>query len=154
MAGSALTVTVNGNPYLDGHRDRAQIICDWTSDASAGTVAIAIASTYTAAQIAYGGMRPNPKRITGNIRLVETIPGLLGDKTTTCPTDNYDITLPDAYGFDVMEGGLANRSSSVAQIVSFEAAPLPIDSDLTLTIANAGNSKTGRVIITVDPMDA
>jgi len=151
MAGSALTVTVNGNPFLDGHGDRAQIICDWTSDAAAGTVAIAIASTYTAAQIAYGGMRPNPKRITGKIALIETIPGANGDKTTTCPTDQYDITLPDAYGYDVADGTLANRSNTVAETVVFEE-PVAIDSDLTLTIAAAGNSKTGRLIIYVDPL--
>lgn len=151
MAGSALTVTVNGNPFLDGQHDRAQIICDWTSDASAGTVALAIASTYAAAQLAKSPSYPQPKRIVGRIALIETIPGANGDKTTTCPTDQYDITLLDAYGYDVADGTLANRSGSVAEAVVYEE-PLTIDSDLTLTIASAGNSKTGRLIIYVDPL--
>jgi len=151
MAGSALVVTVNGNPFLDGQHDRAQIICDWTSDDAAGSVAIAIASTYAAAQMAISPSYPQPKRIVGRIAMIETIPGLLGDKTTTCPTDQYDVTLPDAYGYDVADGTLANRSGSVAEAVVYEE-PLTIDSDLTLTIASAGNSKTGRLIIYVDPL--
>ena len=151
MAGSALTVTVNGNPFLDGKRDRAQIICDWTSDAAAGSVALAIASTYAAAQLAISPSRPQPNRIVGRITMIETIPGASGDKTTTCPDDNYDITLPDAYGYDVADGTLANRSSSVAQTIVYEE-PLTIDSELTLTITAAGNSKTGRLILYVDPI--
>ena len=151
MAGSALTVKVNGNPFLDGQHDRAQIICDWTSDAAAGSVALAIASTYATAQAAISPSYPQPKRIVGKITMIETIPGANGDKATTCPTDQYDVTLPDAYGYDVADGTLANRSGSVAESVVYEE-PLAIDSDLTLTIANAGNSKAGRLIIYVDPL--
>ncbi len=71
---------------------------------------------------------------------------MLGDLTTTLPTALYDITLLDAYNYDVADGNLANRSGTAAETVVFDS-PVPIDSELTLTIAAAGDAKTGRMIL-------
>jgi len=152
MSASTLTVKVEGNPFMDGYKDSFKVILDWKSEGGgAGSVSKAICSTY-AAQKTFGDFSALPKKIRGIFQSFETIPGLLGDKTTTCPTDAYDITLLNAYGYDVMGGNGANRSSSVAQFVT-ATSDVNIDSDLTLTIAAAGDDKTGRIILYFKPLE-
>lgn len=151
MGAQALTVTVQGNPFMDGAVDNYQVILDWTSaGGGAGTVSLGIASTY-AAQKPFGDFGPLPKKLKGYLRSFATIPGLLGDKATTVPTDQYDITLLDAYGFDVLGGNGANRSSSVEER-TYSTGEVEIDSELTLTISAAGDNKTGRMILYFDPI--
>jgi hypothetical protein len=75
----------------------------------------------------------------------------------TAPTDNYDITLPDADGIDLAGGLLANRSSTVSQRIVPKVdetnsiyGGAPLLSPITLTIADAGQNQagaTGTVII-------
>jgi len=137
---ATLTVTMS-NPYGD-MADPNKIVLDWKST-DLGVVSIAICSTFATAQ---GAMKVSPKKLRGFIRAIETIPGLLGDLTTTLPTTLYDITILDAYGLDVTAGVLADRSAAVAE-TEVPISPLYVDSELTLTIANAGNAKTGRIII-------
>ena len=148
MAGSALVVTMS-NPYADD-KDTNKVILDWTSDDSDGSVSIDIASTYATAQALLNDSLPQPSKIMGSIVKIETVPGTEGDLTTAKPTALYDITILDAYGLDVAGGSLANRSGTVAESVVPDA-PIPIDSELTLTIASAGNSKTGRTILFIKP---
>jgi hypothetical protein len=52
-----------------------------------------------------------PYRLDGRIICVDTWPGALPI------ADDYDITLTDEHGFDVMEGALADRSDTDAQRV-------------------------------------
>jgi hypothetical protein len=145
----ALTVTVQGNPFMDGTVDNYQIILDWTS-ATDGTVSLAIASTYTTAK-PFGDFGALPKKIRGYLRSFETIPGASGDKATALPTDAYDITLLDAYGYDVLAGNGSNRSGTLAQR-TYSTGEIEIDSDLTLTIAAAGNTTKGRMILFMEPI--
>lgn len=140
----SLTVNIQGNPFLDGLSDPAEIVLDWVSS-DVGGVSQKIASVYSAAQDAVGG-RVKPAKVRGMILGIETAPGLNGDLTTALPTTLYDITLLDAYGLDVMDGTLANRSGTVAEKV-VASAGIPVDSELTLTIAAAGDTKKGRMII-------
>lgn len=140
---ATLTVKVEGNPYMDG-TGRFKIIGDWVSHTD-GTVALGFASTY-AAQKPYGDFGPLPKKIVGVLKSVETIPGALGVPATNPPTDQYDITLLDNYSYDVASGNLANRSATVAEKV-FPTSDIIVDSDLTLTIANAGSGLKGRIIL-------
>ena len=148
MAGSALTVTVEGNPQMD-LCEPYKVILDWTS-ASGGTVSLAIASTYATAQAAISPALPQPSKLQGYIKSIETIPGEEGDKSTSCPTASYDITLDDAHGYDLAGGELADRSNSAAEKIT-AVDPIPIDDEITLSIANAGNSKKGRIILHIDP---
>lgn len=140
---ATLTVKVEGNPYMDG-TGRFKIIGDWVSAAD-GTVALKFAETY-AAQKPYGDFGPLPKKILGVLKSVETIPGYLGVPATNPPTDQYDVTLVDDYGFDVAGGNLANRSSTLAEKV-YPTSEIIVDSDLTLTIAAAGSGLKGRIIL-------
>lgn len=145
MAGSALIVTMS-NPYAD-MADPNKVTLDWTSDGSTGTVSIAICDTYATAQ---GEMTVYPSKLQGFLRSIETIPGLLGDKTTDVPTTLYDITLLDPYSYDISGNVLADRSASVAEMV-IPTEPLYIDSEITLTISGAGNDKHGRIILELVP---
>ena len=95
------------------------------------------------------GVGVSPK-LSGYIVDIETIPGLNGDKTTDCPTTLYDITLDDSYGYDLAGGALANRSASVAEKV-VPSQPIPIDSEITISISAAGNAKRGRIILQIAP---
>jgi hypothetical protein len=75
------------------------------------------------------------------------------DSGATAPTNNYDVTLTDADGIDILAGQGANQSSgTVASIVPAEtmltgntsgAAPFAVNGPLTLAVANAGASNGG-----------
>jgi len=143
MADATLEVKVEGNPFMDGTA-RFKIIGDWLS-ATGGTVSLAIASTY-AAQKPYGDFGPLPAKILGRLVSIETIPGALGVPATDPPTAAYDITLLDAYGYDVAGGLLADRSATAAEKI-VPTGDLIIDSELTLTIAAAGDANKGRIIM-------
>lgn len=146
----ALTVTPEANPFLDGS-ESAKIVLDWVSSGT-GTVSLPIAATLAAAVAARGGLGgPRPSKVRGKLRAIEAAPGLYGDLTTATPTDQYDITILDPYSADVLDGVGANQSSSVAASV-VSSDPIPVDSELTLTIANAGDTKKGRIILYLDPM--
>lgn len=147
MAGSNLTITSMSNPYGDTPQQNT-IVLDWLSDDTAGTLSANICSTFAAAQKAIHKNNPQPSKLSGYIVGIETIPGENGDKTTDCPTALYDITLDDSYGYDLAGGSLANRSASVGEKV-VSSQPIPIDSEITVSISAAGNSKKGRIIIYV-----
>lgn len=88
-------------------------------------------------------------RIDGYIIKVITNPG------TTAPTDNYDITLTNIDGADVVHGELANRDTTNTE----EIVPIPADNvtvyggsavigRITLNITNNSvNSATGTVTV-------
>lgn len=82
------------------------------------------------------------KAIHGWITKVTTDPG------TTAPTDDYDLTLSDADGVDVMGGALGDRDTSVSE----QAMPLvggaygPVRVDSVLTLAGSGNSVNDALI--------
>ncbi len=86
--------------------------------------------------------------IGGYICKVITNPG------ATAPTDNYDITLTNSDGVDVVHGELANRDTSTSE----EIVPVPGDNvtvygcsavsgTITLNVSNAGDSKIGTVTV-------
>lgn len=147
---AALSVTTN-NKWMSPHDDHVNSPCiitlDWTST-DLGAVSLGICSTYNAAWLAAGKQLPYVAAINGRISSIETIPGLLGVPATDPPTNLYDITLLDAYGYDVADGNLGDLSSSLAKTLVFDT-PIPINSELTLTISAAGNALHGRIIITV-----
>ena len=85
------------------------------------------------------------KPITGWILLVETDPG------ATAPTDNYDITLLNANGRDVMGGALTNRDTAnteaVLPLLNGNYSAVWNEGPLTITVTAAGDSKTIELLI-------
>jgi len=77
--------------------------------------------------------------------LVVTNPG------ATAPTDDYDLTILDAQGVDIMGGKLADRDETnteqVVPEINSTAVPRVVDGALTLTCASAGNTKDFEVFV-------
>lgn len=88
----------------------------------------------------------------GEIQRVVFVPS-----TTVAPTANYDITLTDAHGVDVLAGQGANLAASgnthvcpglpLKDGTTTSVVPIVVDSILTLNVSNAGASKAGSVIV-------
>lgn len=80
----------------------------------------------------------------GRLLAISTTPGV------TNPTANYDITVVDQYGHDVLEGVGANRSASAAEkaqvVYSGTGTHPPVDDADTLTLKIANNSVNSALI--------
>jgi hypothetical protein len=98
----------------------------WTSDAS-GNVS--------------GGAGLTTKIYTGKIIGLATDPG------ATAPTDNYDVSILDADGIDVLFGGGIDRDTANNEYVQGSSLGAVVESTLELVIANAGNAKQGTVYL-------
>lgn len=138
MAGSSMSFTYDDGADGAGLRGNIRkVIADWTSDDSDGT-----ASGTT-------------RKIVGRLIKAVTDPG------SVAPTDDYDITITDPEGLDVLavcQSGLSNRDTANSEQVYFlvlDAAGTPLAQSihpvvcdpLTIAVANAGNSKTGQIIL-------
>ncbi len=66
---------------------------------------------------------------------------------TDSPTDNYDVTAADAETDDVLGAAGLNRDTTNTEVVAEASLGAVAGSPLTITIANAGNSKHGVVAI-------
>jgi len=73
----------------------------------------------------------------------QTVPGTV-DET-------YDVTVTDANSQDLFGGGMSGRSATLTESeFAFDGATYGsrvVDSALAITIASAGNAKTGTVIL-------
>lgn len=83
--------------------------------------------------------------IKGRVIAVETNPG------TTAPSDNYDLTINDSNGADIMGGALTNRDTANTEmaipLVGALAAPLGIPVDSVLSIISSGNTQSGATVL-------
>lgn len=118
--------------YLKG-RNVGKVTWKWTSDSTGGTVSV-----------------KSNEPIYGEVLRIVTNPG------STAPTVNYDVTILDEDSVDIALGTLANRHNSNTETVYPTVAGSAANSTdvqfavagyITLTIANAGNSKIGKVTI-------
>ena len=88
------TVTVKRNVVSDG---KEVVVFTWLANSTGVVPATSTSTTW-------------PKSRAGCIAKVVTNPG------STAPTDNYDITLTDADGVDLMGGELANRDTANSEV--------------------------------------
>lgn len=142
MAGSA---TITLNKVFHAGKKLYEIVCDWSSP-DTGTVSAGIGAGLVTS------LRLSAAKISGKIISLETSPGASGDIATLCPADQYDIALTDAYGCDILpnDASIINRSSSAAETIIF-GTPIPVNSELTMTVTNTGTPTKGRLIINLDP---
>lgn len=70
---------------------------------------------------------------------------------TAAPTDNYDLTILDEQGMDVCGGLGADRDTANSEqfvpVIPTTTFPFAVGGTLTVTIAAAGDSKSGTVVI-------
>lgn len=126
--------------------------------AAAGAIAESFSETRTVKKLALdwtssvgGAVQEIPSRtVSGEILRVVFVPGAGGVQ----PSDLYDVTLLDADGLDVLAATGANRSnankSQACPLIGDGTTtdkPIAVDGPLTLTIANAGDAKQGRVAL-------
>lgn len=141
MAGSATTITYDGG-QCDGFAGRIKkVLIDFTTDDTTGSVTC------------------TTKKISGELIKIVTDPG------GTAPTDNWDVVLTDEEGVD-LSGNMDD--AAIAALIARDTAnteetylclfdtaagtsrvaAFPVICDkLTVTVNNAGNSKTGQIII-------
>lgn len=84
-----------------------------------------------------------PNGFYGKVLACVTIPD-----SGTAPTDNYDITITDADGFDVLQGTGANRDTANTE-TAVPTTDSPVYGPLTLNVTNAGNGGKGVTILYV-----
>jgi lysophospholipase L1-like esterase len=90
--------------------------------------------------------------ISGDILRVDIIPS-----TQDAPTNLYDVTLTDSDGVDVLAGQGADSSETATETVcvgvplkdgtTTKTIPVVVDGTLTLNVTNAGDTKSGRVVV-------
>lgn len=71
---------------------------------------------------------------------------LVTDPGATAPTDNYDLTITDADGYDVMQGAGANRDTANTETAVPTAKSVAFGK-LTLNLSNAGDAKQGTATL-------
>lgn len=145
MAGSAATVTYDDG--VDGAGYRASIrkvLIDFTTDDTTGSVAV------------------TTRKIVGELIKIVTDPG------SAAPTDNWDVVLTDEEGVDlsVHMDDVAIAALIARDTANTEETYLPLEDTagtgrvgawpvvcdkLTVTVNNAGNSKTGQIILYYRP---
>lgn len=62
---------------------------------------------------------------------------------TDGPTDDYDITIKDEDGYDVLAGAGANRDTTNTEQVLASSLGIVAGDKLTFAVANAGSAKSG-----------
>lgn len=143
MAGSSMTFTyddgADGSGVTGGIR---KVLVSWTSDDTTGAV-------------------------TGTtMKIVGTLIKAVTDPGAAAPTANYDIAITDEEGVDVLaacQSTLANRHTANSEQVYFlvlDAAGTPLAQSvhpvvcdaLTIAVTNAGNSKTGQLVLYYRPI--
>lgn len=141
MAGSSMTFTYDDGPDGGGKLGPIhKVIAEFTTDSATGSVA------------------GTTRKINGELIKIVTDPG------GTAPTDNYDIVLTDEEGADlsVHMDDVAIAALIARDTANTEETYLPLEDTagtgriaawpvvcdtLTITINNAGNSKTGQIIL-------
>lgn len=139
--------SVQANKISIGERELFEIILDWRGrdDISSNQIQLNIAT-------ALANIYPKifkAEKLEGFLWAVETVPGTSGDIATNLAT-LCSITLTDSYGYDVMDGNLANRSSSAAEKMYADPAIL-LNSEIVLNIASTKAYRSeGRIIMIVE----
>lgn len=122
MAGASCTKTETG-----GSEGISKIVFDWLSDDATGAVS-GITNKGYSGFLVRAAFDP--------------------DAAATQPTDQYDVTVTDEDGLDVLNGLGANLSNAANVQKAQSDGLLPVArSQLTLNVTNAGNAKGGLVYL-------
>lgn len=110
------------------------VTCEWTSNSS---------GTFT-----------DSFKIRGTITKANFIP----DKGATAPTDQYDVTITDEYGNNILEvdgtnlgSDLSGTSNVTYSMTSDPVLCVSVAGELTINVSNAGASKGGKIVIYYNP---
>ena len=109
-----------------------------------------------------GAVSGTTRKISGELVKIVTDPG------ATAPTDNWDVVLTDENGLNPLANvqnsaaliarDTANTEETYLFLLNADSTPIGIAlypivcGVLTVAVANAGNSKTGRIVIYYKPL--
>lgn len=118
--------------WLDENARTLRLTVDWTSSGGG-----AVSEAISAANM--------------DIILGKNLAHFITDPGSPAPTDNYDLTLLDNYGVDVLGGEGANRDTinpeqGVPALNASVYGDRIVDFNLTFGIANAGDSAQGKAV--------
>lgn len=102
-----------------------KIVMPWVSDAS-GDAVVQTTNIYD-----------------GKIIAVAIIPGA----GAVQPTNEYDLTLTDSLGIDLLLGGGADASNTTPAVINQFLTLAAAGEKLTLTVSNAGDTKEGTLVV-------
>lgn len=130
-------ITEVAKPIGGSHTGMYTLTLAWTSDSETGAVEAATSDEITA-------------WLEGKwIMSAKTVPGTGNE----APTAAYDITITDEDGFSIFGTDLNDRSATDAEealpYVAGTKAPRLITGALTVSVSDAGDSKTGKIILTI-----
>ena len=106
----------------------------WVSDSVTG----AIVASATA-----GENPTTTKKYSGECLRLVTIPAA----AAAAPTDNYDVTILDEDGYDVLGGGGMDRDTANTEQKAAANLGACLYTTLSLRVANCGTSKGGTVLL-------
>lgn len=130
MAAQVVTITETSASYPELQKVR-KVKWAWTTDGVNGAIVDATAA---------GQANKTTYKYTGEIYRLITDP-------TDGPTADYDVTILDDDGYDVLMGAGANRHTTTTEQVLWSSLGICLDSQLRLNIGTAGNTKSGVVIL-------
>ena len=88
---------------------------------------------------------------TQSVEVDGVIVRLITDPGATAPDPNYDVTVVDEFGLDLLDGQGANRHTSTTEAVSLAGGLTTThvyhEGTCTVTIANAGATTEGQVVL-------
>lgn len=140
MAGMTATATYDDGFDRNGRPTRyRRVLIDFLTDDAAGTATI------------------TTDKICGELIKIQTDPG------SAAPTDNYDVTITDEEGINVVANcqnatslgtrDTANSEETYLHLLNADMTPIGfalypvVCGPLTIALANAGNAKTTQVIL-------
>jgi hypothetical protein len=95
----------------------------------------------------------------GTVHIAGTILRVVHDPGSPAPTDDYDVTLTDEFGMNLLAGLGANRDTTTTEKfcpgVSFtdgtttSVMPIAHYGACTLAVANGGAAKVGKIVLFV-----
>ncbi len=71
--------------------------------------------------------------------------------SATAPTDNWDLTILDVDGVDILNGAGVDRDTTNSEMINLMAAPIPVSGLYTITGANMGSAKIADVVLRIRP---
>lgn len=79
----------------------------------------------------------------GKLVQVTTVPSGAPD----APTADYDLRILDSDGVDLLAGSGADRAAAATEHITFTSLGAVVESQLTLEVTNAGDTKKGTVYV-------